>query len=306
MSRHDPVLSRETIEWVTVGETPGGNYVDATFGRGGHSRRLLERIDPSSRLLALDRDLAAVEAAQQLAREDSRVIPRHGSFGNIAAILDEVGMSDVQGAIMDLGVSSPQLDNVERGFSFRSSGPLDMRMDQSQRLRADTWLNDASIEEIQQVLREYGEERHARRIAQAIVRARPLATTDELAQIVANAQPRGTPGKHDATRVFQAVRIFVNDELDELSEGLNGLFPRLARGGRLAVISFHSLEDRIVKRFFKSRSTPPRIPREVPIKNRDIKVPARIVTGPIRASDAEVARNPRSRSALLRVLERAA
>lgn len=306
MSGHDPVLGRETIRWVTVGETPGGNYVDATFGRGGHSRRLLERIDPSSRLLALDRDLTAVAAARKLAEEDSRVIPRHGTFGDISAILDEVGMPEVQGAIMDLGVSSPQLDDVERGFSFRSSGPLDMRMDQSQQLRADTWLNDASAEEIQRVLREYGEERYARRIAQAIIRARPLATTDELAQIVAAAQPRRTPGKHDATRVFQAVRIFVNDELVELTEGLNGLFPRLARGGRLAVISFHSLEDRVVKRFFKSHSTPPRVPREVPIRNRDIKVPARIVAGPIRASDGEVVQNPRARSALLRVLERAA
>lgn len=306
MSRHDPVLSKETVEWIALGEAPSGNYVDATFGRGGHSRCLLERLDASSRLLALDRDLAAVAAARALADRDARVIPHHGAFGNIAAILDEVGMSEVQGAIMDLGVSSPQLDDSERGFSFRSSGPLDMRMDQSQKLRADTWLNEASLNEVAKVLREYGEERHARRIAQAIVRARPLTTTIELAQIVADAQPRSTPGKHDATRVFQAVRIFVNSELDELRAGLDGLFPHLVRGGRLAVISFHPLEDRIVKRFFRSHSTPPRVPREIPIKNRDIVVPGRIVAGPIKASDAEVSRNPRARSALLRVLERAA
>ena len=302
---HEPVLCRETVELVAP-ERVAGDYLDATFGRGGHSRRLLAGLDAASRLVALDRDEDAFACAEALAAEDSRVIPRRGRFGDIANILAGAGVEQLQGAILDLGISSEQLGRPERGFSFQADGPLDMRMDRRQPLTAAGWLNEATADDLARVIREYGEERHARRISRAIVAARPLSTTRELAQVVAAARPQPRRRTHEATRVFQAIRIFVNKELDELQSGLEGIFSRLAVGGRLAVISFHSLEDRMVKRYFRARSSPPRLPREIPVLRRDLRVDARVVAGPLRAAPAEVRRNPRARSAVLRVVERAA
>ena len=311
--RHEPVLCRETIEWVAPASAkdapaPDGDYLDATFGQGGHSRCLLARLGASSRLLALDRDREAFECAQALAAEDARVIPRQGRFGDIRAVLAETGIPEVRGAIMDLGLSSAQLDRPGRGFSFQADGPLDMRMDQRQPLTAARWLNSAPAEELAKVIRECGEEPQARRIGQAIVAARPLSRTGELARIAAAALPRRGRGrrKHPATRVFQAVRIFVNRELEELQAALEGLFPQLAIGGRLAVISFHSLEDRIVKRFFRKRSSPPPVPREIPLRHEQQRVEARTLAGPVYPGEAEIRRNARARSAVLRVLERVA
>ena len=302
---HEPVLRREAIDHIAE-RGVAGNFVDATFGRGGHSRALLERAGPDARLLVLDRDAEAFACATELAAEDSRVVARRSAFGRVAEILPTVGMDDVQGAVMDLGLSSAQLDDPERGFSFRADGPLDMRMDQRTATTAADWLNEASVAEIASVIRRYGEERSAGRISRAIIAARPLQTTGELAGLVAANQARRTPGKHPATRVFQAIRIFINQELDELQSGLAGLFNALSLGGRLAVISFHSLEDRIVKRFCKARSSPPPVPRHVPIRAAEARVEARIVAGPVRPTAAEVRRNARARSAVLRVLERIA
>lgn len=311
--RHEPVLCQETVEWVApfpgdAAPSPEGDYLDATFGQGGHSRCLLERLGASSRLLALDRDWQAFQCAEALAAEDARVIPRWGRFGDIENVLAKAGIREVRGAIMDLGLSSAQLDRPERGFSFQADGPLDMRMDQRQPLTAASWLNAAPAGELARIIRAYGEEPRARRIGQAIVAARPLSTTGELARIAAAALPNRGPGRrrHPATRVFQAVRMFVNRELDELQTALEGLFPRLAIGGRLAVISFHSLEDRIVKRFFRKRSSPPAVPREIPVRHGNQRAEARALAGPVRPGDAETKRNVRARSAVLRVLERIA
>jgi len=219
-------------------------------------------------------------------------------------VLARLGIGNVQGVMMDLGVSSPQLDDPSRGFSFRFDGPLDMRMDTTRGPTAAQWLDSAAEADIVRALREYGEERHARRIAAAIVAARPLTTTRQLVDVVRTAQPRGTPGKHEATRTFQAVRMAVNEELPEIEAGLTLAFARLGPGGRLAVISFHSLEDRLVKRFFRARCTPPAMPRRLPVRGVDASPEARLVTSSVTASDAETRRNPRARSARLRVLER--
>ena len=302
---HAPVLCQETVGQVTAAGVEG-DFVDATYGQGGHSRTLLGRLRPEARLLALDRDAQSFRCAQALAEQDPRVIPRRGWFGDIGEILAATGLNAVQGAIMDLGLSSAQLDDPARGFSFRADGPLDMRMDQDRGRTAAAWLNKAPEAEIAKVMRRYGEERYAGRISRAICAARPLATTGQLARLVTASQPRPTRGKHGATRAFQAVRIFINEELTQLQAGLEGLFNALAVGGRLAVIAFHSLEDRIVKRFFRERSSPPSAPREVPLRAAELKAVARIAAGPLRPSEAEVAGNARARSAVLRVLERIA
>ncbi len=302
---HTPVLCREAIGYLAA-TGAGGNFVDATFGRGGHCRALLERLGLGARLLALDRDQEAFKVAQALAEQDARLLPRHGRFGDISAILPDVGMTQVQGALMDLGLSSAQLDDPQRGFSFRAEGPLDMRMDTCRGATAGAWLNQASAAEIAKVIRDYGEERYAGRISRAICTARPLSNTRQLADLVTASQPRPSRGKHGATRVFQAVRIFVNDELKELQAGLQGLFDALAVGGRLAVIAFHSLEDRIVKRFFRACSASPLVPRHVPLRADEGRAPARVVAGPVRPTAAEVEANVRARSAVLRVLERIA
>lgn len=289
-----------------TGRVREGVYVDATFGRGGHTRRLLELLGPDSRVLAVDRDPAAVAAGADLAAGDSRLQIRHGNFAELDRLLDELGIAAVQGVLMDLGVSSPQLDDVARGFSFRHDAPLDMRMDTSRGLTAAQWLNEAEEQDIVRVLKEYGEERFARRIAAAIVAARPVATTGELAGLVRAAQPRPTPGKHPATRVFQAVRIQVNDELGALQAGLRAAFERLADNGRLAVISFHSLEDRLVKRYFRTLTTPPRLPRRLPVRDVDSRARARSLGASVTPGTAELRDNPRARSARLRGVEKAA
>ena len=308
--RHEPVLCLEAVS-ALVKENPdggkrNGTYVDATFGRGGHSKKILCALGADGRLIALDRDLQAMRVAEELAARDSRLQACHGKFGELRTSLQSIGIDSVDGVLLDLGVSSPQLDDSDRGFSFAAGGPLDMRMDQSRGQTAAEWLNTESEAEIAAVLKRYGEERFAGRIASAIVRARPLVTTQDLVAAVRAGQPRRTPGKHDATRVFQAVRMRVNDEPGELERGLHEAFEALVVGGRLVVITFHSVEDRMVKRYFRSLTSQAPLPRRLPVREVASKPRAKPVLGPLRASAEEVARNPRSRSALLRAVERCA
>jgi len=311
MLEHRSVLCDETVDLLTgrdagPAECVEGIYVDATFGRGGHVRRLLEVLGPGSRVIGIDRDPEAVAAGARLAAADARLQVVHARFSELAVVLERLAVDSVQGVMMDLGVSSPQLDDPARGFSFRFDGPLDMRMDTSRGVSAAQWLDAASEAEIARVLREYGEERFARRIAAAIVAARPLATTGELVEVVRAAVPRGTPGKHEATRTFQAIRMAVNEELPEIEAGRAQAFASLRPGGRLAVISFHSLEDRLVKRFFRARCTAPALPRRLPVRGVEARAEARLLTSGVTASETEVRANPRARSARLRVLEKAA
>jgi 16S rRNA (cytosine1402-N4)-methyltransferase len=308
---HLPVLCEETINLVTAvledeAERPAV-FVDATFGRGGHSRALLARLGRHDRVIAIDRDQAALAAAQTLTREEPRLSFHHARFGELIRVLDSEGVEQVDGVIMDLGVSSPQLEDPDRGFSFRGDGPLDMRMDQTTGETAAQWLNAADQAEIARVIRTFGEERHAGRIAAAIVRARPLSGTRQLADIVRGAVPRRGPGRSDeATRTFQAIRMQVNGELEEVICGIEEAFARLRPGGRLAVISFHSLEDRTVKRVFRRLARGRDLPRNLPVRAAEAAPAGRVVAGPVRAGAQELERNPRARSATLRVLERAA
>ena len=301
---HQTVLRAELVD--SVLNDRSGAYIDATFGRGGHSRALLERLAADARLLVLDRDPEAVAAATEFAAADDRVQACHARFGQIAHVAGLHDMPAVAGILLDLGVSSPQLDQAARGFSFRNDGPLDMRMDSSAGTTAAQWLNSASVADMARVFREYGEERHAKRIALAIERARPLTTTGELARIVDAAQPRPDRHKHAATRVFQAVRMHVNDELGELAEALEQGWALLRPGGRMAVISFHSLEDRLVKQSFAQRAKPPQLPRRLPVTDAEQGTAAARLLGRQRPSQGEVERNPRARSAVLRTLERVA
>ncbi len=283
-----------------------GVYVDCTFGRGGHSRAILARLDAGGRLVALDRDPAAVRAAAALV--DPRFTVHHASFSRLAEVLRLESLSYVDGVLMDLGVSSPQIDDPARGFSFRNDGPLDMRMDTSQGLTAEQWLGSATEDQIREVISTYGEERFARPIARAIVAARSrgaLHTTRQLAEVVGQAVRTREPHQDPATRTFQAVRIFINQELEELPLALAQALAALAPGGRLAVISFHSLEDRIVKRFMRSHSQPPPVPKGMAVRESERPRPLlRLVGKPVHAAAAEVAANPRARSAVLRVAER--
>ncbi|HXG27779.1 MAG TPA: 16S rRNA (cytosine(1402)-N(4))-methyltransferase RsmH [Nevskiales bacterium] len=304
---HQPVLMQAVLEALAI--RPDGLYVDATYGRGGHSRAILQRLGPEGRLLAFDRDPQACgQAWRELGREP-RFRIRPGSFTQLGAALAEEGLGGrVHGILFDLGVSSPQLDEAARGFSFLREGPLDMRMDPQTGASVAAWLARAEREEISRVLREYGEERHHWRIAGAIVRARdtaPITTTTQLADIVARAMPgpRQPQRKkmHPATRTFQALRIFINRELEELDAVLPQALEALAPGGRLAVISFHSLEDRRVKRFLRDCARPPQDPRDLG------PAPAprlRLIGKAVMASEAEIAANPRARSAVLRVAEK--
>jgi 16S rRNA (cytosine1402-N4)-methyltransferase len=303
--RHQPVLCEETIKLVIPERGQQDVFIDATFGRGGHSRALLKRLPPAARLIALDRDPAAAAQAAELAGQDSRLTFVHARFSQLGEVLQDLELDRVDAVVMDLGVSSPQLDAAERGFSFQQDGPLDMRMDPSEGLTAAQWLNKASMVEISRVLRDYGEERYARRIARAIIEARPLQTTHQLADLVRRAVPatRGR-GKHPATRTFQAIRIFINKELEELEAGLHASFTHLRPGGRLAIISFHSLEDGLVKRAFRKLVQPQELPRRLPVRAADAPAEARIVAGSVRATDAEIQANPRARSASLRVVEK--
>ena len=303
---HRPVLRDEVVAALCV--LRDGAYVDCTFGRGGHTRSLLDALGAGARLLALDRDPEAIAAAERLAHSDTRLVVRRGRFAELGRIAAEAGFTGVAGVLMDLGVSSPQLDDPARGFSFRADGPLDMRMDPTAGPSAADWLAVASEAELARVFADLGEERHARRIARAIVERRreaPLTRTLDLAALVEANQPRTDPHKHAATRVFQAIRIHVNHELEELEAGLAAALDLLAAGGRLAVITFHSLEDRLVKRTFAAWAQGPALPRRLPVRSTPA-VRARLVGRSVQPGDAEVRANPRARSARLRVVEKAA
>ncbi len=301
---HQSVLLAEAVAALAV--KPDGLYVDGTFGRGGHSREILRQLSGGGRLLALDRDPAAVVAGAGMA--DSRMKLVHAAFSGVGAVLDGLEWTQVDGVLLDLGVSSPQLDEVERGFSFRHDAPLDMRMDTSRGLTAAEWLEQASQQDIRRVIKDYGEERFADAIAKAVVAARGehrISSTRQLATLVEKAVRTREPGKHPATRSFQAIRIHINQELEELSLALPVCAARLAPGGRLVVISFHSLEDRIVKRFLRSQSQPPELPARLPLRAAELAPPPlRLVGKPVFASAAEVAANPRARSAVMRVAEK--
>ena len=302
---HLSVLLQEAVSALAV--KPGGVYVDATFGRGGHSREILAALGSEGRLVALDRDPAAIAAGQALV--DARFDLVHSSFARIGEVLDGLGIGEVDGVLLDLGMSSPQLDEAERGFSFRYDAPLDMRMDTSRGETAAEWLEQAAQADIERVVRDYGEERFAHAIAEAVVafrREHRISTTRQFAALVEKAVRTREPGKHPATRSFQALRIHINQELEELSLALPLCAARLVSGGRLVVISFHSLEDRIVKRFLRGQSQPARLPARLPVRAAELSKPMlRLVGRAVRASAAEVAANPRARSAVMRVAERA-
>ncbi len=288
---------------------PGGFYVDGTFGRGGHSRAVLEKLNQYGRLLAVDKDPAACAAAAALASGEDRFMFYHGSFARLPEQLQRMGIDAVDGLLLDLGVSSPQLDEAERGFSFSEDGPLDMRMDTSSGETAAQWLARASAEEIAAVLKDYGEERFARRMAEAIVAARaesPIETTARLSQVITAANPRWEKHKHPATRAFQAIRIQVNRELQDLRDLLAAAVDLLQVGGRLVVISFHSLEDRIVKRYMRDMARGEQLPPGVPVRDEALNRRLRLIGKAVRAGEDEVARNVRARSAIMRVAEKLA
>lgn len=301
---HAAVMAEEAVAALKV--RGDGVYVDATFGRGGHSRLILARLGATGRLIAMDRDLEAVAAAQAI--DDPRFSIARAPFSRIGEMLQQSGVAAVDGVLLDLGVSSPQIDEARRGFSFRGDGPLDMRMDPQHGLSAAQWLQTATEAQVREVIRDYGEERFAKQIAAAIVAARargPVDTTRKLAALVAEAVPAREPRQDPATRTFQALRIHLNQELEELSLVLPQCVALLRAGGRLAVISFHSLEDRIVKRFMRAQSTADALPERLPVRAAELpQPPLRLVGRPQRATADEVARNPRARSAVLRVAER--
>ena len=304
---HAPVLAEQAVAQLIT--DPQGIYVDATFGRGGHSRRILQRLAPGGRLIALDRDPQAREAARTW--NDARFEFVQSEFSRLATVLAERSIAQINGVLLDLGVSSPQLDDAQRGFSFRADGPLDMRMNPDQGRSAAQWLAQVSVEELKKVLRDYGDERFAAPIAKAIVARRenghPIRRTAELAAVVASAIPvrnRKDPLQHPATRTFQAIRIFVNQELAEIALILEASLSVLGPGGRLAVITFHSLEDRIVKRFMEAQAHPDRRLGRLPLRAAQLPLPRLRVLARITPSASEVQQNPRARSAHLRVAER--
>ncbi|WKE66077.1 16S rRNA (cytosine(1402)-N(4))-methyltransferase RsmH [Gallaecimonas kandeliae] len=306
MTEHVSVLLGESIEALAI--KPDGLYVDGTFGRGGHSRAILAKLGPEGRLIAIDRDPTAIAAAKAMA--DPRFSIIQGPFSGLAEYLTEAGVAgQVDGLLLDLGVSSPQLDDAERGFSFLRDGPLDMRMDPTSGESAADWLNRAEADDIAFVLKTFGEERYARRIARAIVERRnqaPLSRTNELADLIAKAAPSKEKHKHPATRSFQAIRIYINSELDEVKKALDGALRVLKPGGRLAVISFHSLEDRLVKQFIRAQEKGPELPPGLPVTQDQIKHHKKLKSlgKPIFPSEEETQANPRARSSVLRVAER--
>lgn len=302
---HKTVLLQEAVDALNI--RPDGMYVDGTFGRGGHSRLILERLSERGRLIALDRDLAGVEEARKIADRRFQIV--HSSFSRLKEVLRELGVEQVDGVLLDLGVSSPQLDEAQRGFSFRFDGPLDMRMDTSRGQTAASFLAEATEQQLWEVIKNYGEERYAKQIARALVEARarePIVTTRQLSQIVAKAVKSREPHQDPATRTFQAIRIYLNQELEELSLVLPQCVEALAPSGRLVVISFHSLEDRVVKRFMRDEAQPAVYPAKLPLRATELPVPKlRLVGKAVRPSEAEVSANPRARSAVMRVAERA-
>jgi len=306
VDEHAPVLAAEALGGLAL--EAGGFYVDATFGRGGHTALILQALGREGRLLALDRDPAAIAAGQRRFADEVRLTLLHASFADLATLVPPNShQRPCRGVLFDLGVSSPQLDDPARGFSFRADGPLDMRMDPTRGEPVADWLARASVDEIRQVIATFGEERFARRVAQAIDaarRERPLTRTAELAALAARAVRTREPGKHPATRTFQALRMFINDELGQLERGLTGALEVLSPGGRLAVISFHSLEDRAVKRFMQRESQVDPALRGLPVVPAAARPRLKLIGRKQRPSAAELARNPRARSALLRVAER--
>jgi 16S rRNA (cytosine1402-N4)-methyltransferase len=302
---HLPVLYREALEALCIKKD--GVYLDCTYGRGGHASGILELLGPHGKLIAFDRDPTAVLAAAELATQDSRFRIVHTAFSHLKIVLDELKIERVSGVLMDLGVSSPQLDDAARGFSFQSDGPLDMRMDPTSGLSACHWLAKANADEIAHVLWAFGEERFSRRIARAIVEARgeaPLETTAQLARLVSAAQPKKDYHKHPATRTFQAIRLFINGELSEVAKGIQAAVERTEAGGRLVVISFHSLEDRLVKHAFRDASRPPKGDPRMPLPESVEKPRLSIISKAVKPSAFELNKNPRARSAVLRVAER--
>ena len=306
MDEHKPVLVAETLAALAL--EADGYYVDATFGRGGHTALILQALGREGRVLAIDRDPQAIAAGRERFADEVRLTLVHAPFADIAACVQTHAHGrPCRGVLFDLGVSSPQLDDPSRGFSFRSDGPIDMRMDPTRGEPVSAWLTRAGVDEIREVIATLGEERFARRVAQAIAAARqeqPLERTTQLAAIVARAVKTREPGKHPATRTFQALRMFINDELGQVEKGLSAALEVLDRGGRLAVISFHSLEDRLVKRFMKKESEVDAALLDLPVVPPELQPRLKLVGRKARAVDAEVARNPRSRSALLRVAEK--
>ena len=302
--------SFEARRWTQAPPAKGvleGVYVDCTFGRGGHSRLLLSYLGPQARLIVFDKDPQAIAVARELADQDARVTVLHSGFGELAQALDDIDAGPLDGVMMDLGISSPQIDDAERGFSFMREGPLDMRMDTSSGPTAEQWLAQASVEVLKEVIAEYGEERFAFQIAKAIVdrrQSRPLHTTRDLAELVAGVVRTREKGQHPATRTFQAIRIYLNRELEELAHALPSILSRLAPGGRLAVIAFHSLEDRMVKQFMNAAARPAQEQSRLPILEKDMPQPLVQSLGRVLPTDEESSDNPRARSAVLRVAQR--
>jgi 16S rRNA (cytosine1402-N4)-methyltransferase len=306
VAEHTPVLAAEALAGLAL--EAGGYYVDATFGRGGHTALILQALGPEGRVLALDRDPQAIASGRERFADEVRLTLLHASFADLAALVPaQAHRLPCRGVLFDLGVSSPQLDDPARGFSFRADGPLDMRMDPTRGEPVSAWLARAGVDEIRQVIATFGEERFARRVAQAIVARRSkgaLGSTAELAATVAAAVRTREPGKHPATRTFQALRMFINDELGQLERGLAAASAVLDPGGRLAVISFHSLEDRAVKRFMQRESQVNAALGKLPVIPAEARPRLKLIGRKARPSAAEIARNPRARSALLRVAER--
>ncbi len=302
---HRPVLRDEVLSALSL--RPEGVYVDATFGRGGHAAAILQHMGVDGRLLAMDRDPQAVEVARKKFADDTRFTIVRGPFSMLAQTLDDRGLSGkVAGVLLDLGVSSPQLDDAQRGFSFRLEGPLDMRMDPDSGESVADWLAQAEEKDIARVVKEYGEERFAKRVARVICMERvraPIRTTQRLADIVSQAVPTREPGQHRATRTFQALRIHINRELDELKSVLPQTLRALAPGGRLVVISFHSLEDRLVKQFMRDEVRGDAYPPDLPIRHAELQPRMKLVGKAMRAGADELAHNPRARSAVMRVAE---
>lgn len=303
---HTPVLLEEAIDGLGIKED--GFYVDGTFGRGSHTKAILQRLGKDGSLLVMDRDPAATEYARKHFGNEPRMEIVEAPFSQLQSVLEQRGlMQAVDGILFDMGVSSPQIDNPERGFSFQSDGPLDMRMDTRTGVTAADWLATVDEKELAHIIKKYGEEKFSKRIAGAIVREREenkIDTTEKLSKIIKQAVPTRERKKDPATRTFQAIRIFINQELSEIEEVLPQAVSALKPGGRLVVISFHSLEDRIVKHFFRDTAQGPVLPPDLPIRASEFESPIELVGKPVKASEKEISENPRSRSAILRIVER--
>ena len=303
---HIPVMLNEAIQGLAI--NPDGIYIDATFGRGGHSSAILKQLSDKGKLIAIDQDKAAIESGKSKFNQEPRIELLHSPFSQIKSLSKQYGCyARVNGVLFDLGVSSPQLDDPERGFSFQKNGPLDMRMNQERGVTAEKWLSSASEKQIASILTNYGEERYAGRIARAIVSARQqvkLNSTGLLAAIIKKVVPTYEKDKHPATRTFQAIRIYINRELDELNETLERVVEVLAPGGRLVIISFHSLEDRIVKRFIREEVKGDPFPSALPIGQGQLVPRLKLIAKKVKPSEQEIAANPRSRSAIMRIAEK--